>query len=273
MDILKREIAPIVPAAWAEIDDEARRVLRPELAGRHVVDVDGPHGWDFAAINTGKLELLDEEPQPGVHVGLRVVRPLIEVRTPFVLDLLELDTAARGAPDIELQPVVDAALRMARFEDGVLFNGYAPAGVTGIIAGSPHEPISIPAADRYPHAIAAARERLYRAGVDGPYALVLSPECDEELSQATDDGYPIRKLIDRQLIDGPLVRSQAIDGAVLISRRGGDFSLTIGQDLSIGYASHDRDRVELYLTESLTVQTLEPAAAIHLTRSAKGKKR
>ena len=273
MDILKRELAPIVPAAWADIDAEAKRVLRLELAGRHIVDVDGPHGWEFAAINTGQLELLDEDPLPDVKVGRRTVRPLIEMRTPFFLDLMELDSAARGAPDLDLQAVVDAALRAARFEDGVLFNGYAPAGIDGIIASSPHDAVSIASPEHYPHAIAEARERLYAAGIDGPYALVLSPTCDQELSQATEEGYPLRKMIGRQLIDGPLVRSQAIDGALLVSQRGGDFAMSIGQDLSIGYASHDRERVELYLTESFTLQTFEPAAAIHLSRAAKGKKR
>ncbi len=273
MDILKRELAPVVPGAWAEIDAEAKRVLRLELAGRHVVDVEGPHGWDFAAVNTGHLELLDDDPLPDVKVGRRRVRPLVEMRTPIFLELMELDAAARGAPDIELQPVVDAALRAARFEDSVVFNGYAPVGIDGMIAGSPHDAVVIGSPERYPHAIAEARERLYAAGIDGPYALVLSPQCDQELSQATEEGYPIRKMIGRQLIDGPLVRSQAIEGAVLVSQRGGDFALTIGQDLSIGYAAHDRDRVELYLTESFTLQVFEPAAAIHLTRASKAKKR
>lgn len=48
----------------------------------------------------------------------------------------------------------------------------------------------------------------------------------------------------------------------MISRRGGDFLLTIGQDFSIGYTSHNKDTVELYLTESMTFQVLEPAAAV-----------
>jgi uncharacterized linocin/CFP29 family protein len=56
------------------------------------------------------------------------------------------------------------------------------------------------------------------------------------------------------------------EGAVLLSTRGGDYELTVGQDLSIGYASHDRTTVELYLTESFTFRVLEDKAAILLRR-------
>ncbi|MEZ4309875.1 MAG: family 1 encapsulin nanocompartment shell protein [Polyangiaceae bacterium] len=64
-----------------------------------------------------------------------------------------------------------------------------------------------------------------------------------------------------QIVDGPLVWAPVLDGAVFLSTRGGDFELTVGQDLSIGYASYERSRVELYLTESFTFRVLEPAAA------------
>jgi len=49
-----------------------------------------------------------------------------------------------------------------------------------------------------------------------------------------------------------------------VSRRGGDYELRLGQDLSIGYLTHDADHVELYFTESFTfaVYTAEASVAI-----------
>ena len=44
MDILKRSLAPIVPAAWEEIDEQAALALKAALAGRKAVDVKGPLG-------------------------------------------------------------------------------------------------------------------------------------------------------------------------------------------------------------------------------------
>ena len=49
---------------------------------------------------------------------------------------------------------------------------------------------------------------------------------------------------------------------VVLSLRGGDFSLDIGQDLSVGYVGHDRSEVELYLEESFTFHVATPEAAV-----------
>jgi uncharacterized linocin/CFP29 family protein len=83
---------------------------------------------------------------------------------------------------------------------------------------------------------------------------------------AAEDGYPLAKRITQQVLDGPLVRASAIEGGVLLSLRGGDYELHVGQDLSVGYGWHDGQFVELFLTESFTFRTLEPTAAVALRR-------
>jgi uncharacterized linocin/CFP29 family protein len=265
MDLLKREIAPILPDAWKLIDAEATRVLRLNLAGRQVVDFKGPLGWTAAAVNTGRLRILDKQPVEGVSAGIRVVQPLIEVRAPILLDTMELDTVARGAENPDLRSVVQAAERVARVEDHAIFNGYPEGAIKGIVPSSPHAAITVGSASDWPAAVVHAKEVLRGAGISGPYALVLGPATYDELSAASEDGYPIRKRIERQIIDGPFVWAPALQGAVLLSVRGGDFELTVGQDLSIGFAYYDRGQIELYLTESFTFRVLEPAAAVHLT--------
>lgn len=266
MDLLKRELAPILPEAWALIDAEAARVLRLNLGGRKVVDFQGPAGWTCGAVNTGRLRLFEEHPVEGVSVGMRIVQPLVEVRTPIVLDTLELDIVARGADDPDLSSVVRAAERTARVEDEAVFNGWADASIAGIVPSSPHAPIPVGSAASWPEAVVRAKEVLRAAGVNGPYALATSPAAYDELSAASEDGYPIRKRIE-QIVGGPLVWAPAVRGAVLLSTRGGDYELTVGQDLSIGFAYYERSRVELYLTESFTFRVLEPSAAVHLLRS------
>jgi len=54
-------------------------------------------------------------------------------------------------------------------------------------------------------------------------------------------------------------------GAVVMSQRGGDFIFEAGEDLSIGYARHDFDAVDLYLVESFTFRVAPPEAAVALT--------
>jgi uncharacterized linocin/CFP29 family protein len=269
MDLLKRNLAPITPEAWAQIDAEAKRVLRLHLAGRRLVDIDGPHGWQKAAVNTGQLTI---KPDGGLGVpwGTREVVPLVELRMPFELPIMELDNAARGAT-IDLKPVVAAAEKIAHAEDRAIFNGFKAGDIAGIIEVGPHAPVSIPEsyAD-YPSVVGKAVETLRRAGIDGPYGLALGPDCYAGLAQAAEDGYPIRERVQR-FLDGPMAWAPQVDGAVLLSTRGGDFQLTIGQDFSIGYAAHDKHTVELYVTESFAFRVLEPAAAVYL-KPRRGKK-
>jgi uncharacterized linocin/CFP29 family protein len=269
VDLLKRSHAPITPEAWKQIDAEAKRVLEINLAGRKLVDFDGPHGWQFAAVNTGRLTL-GKDGGLGVPWGVRDVAPVIEVRVPFELPIMELDNASRGAV-LDLAAVVSAAERTAHAEDNAIFNGFKAGGIDGIIPTAPYPAMTIPEdfAD-YPSIVVGAVETLRRAGVNGPYALALGPDGYAGLAQAAQDGYPIRERVEH-FLDGPMVLAPKVDGAVLLSHRGGDFQLSVGQDLSIGYAGHDREKVYLYLTESFAFRVLERGAAVYL-KPKRGKK-
>ena len=71
----------------------------------------------------------------------------------------------------------------------------------------------------------------------------------------------------RHIVDGPLIWAPGLEGAVVLSTRGEDFQLTIGEDFSIGYLSHDNDTVHLYIEESFTFWLLSPQAAIPLVHN------
>jgi uncharacterized linocin/CFP29 family protein len=264
MNLLKRELAPITPEAWEQIDDEAKRVLMLHLAARKVVDFVGPLGWKVGAVNTGRLAPIDP-PLGEISARVRVVQPLVELRSRFELSRDELDDASRGATDLDLDPLNEAAKRIALAEDHAIFNGWAVASVRGILETSEHAPVSFGATSQLPFAVVAAKETLRRAGVDGPYALVLGPKLYDELQAAAEDGYPIRTRIE-SLVER-IAWAPALEGGALVSMRGGDFELTVGQDMSIGYTSHDADKVRLYLTESFTFRVLETKAAVAIRRT------
>lgn len=265
MDLLKRNLAPILPDAWKLIDEEATRVLKLHLAGRKIVDFDGPKGWEKAAVSTGRLELTTEPGFPDVPLGVREVQPLVEVRIPMFLSIMELDTVARGADDPDLEPVVRAAEKMASIENAAIFHGLAATGDPGILEASPHDPIPLPLDVRLlPRAILDAKDVLRRAGVNGPYVLVVSPGLYDQIFAATEEGHPLAKRIEQTIVDRPIIRAEGMRGGAVISMRGGDYELTVGQDLSIGYAYHTKEEVELYITESFTFRVLEPSAAVRL---------
>ena len=268
MNNLKRELAPISTSAWKEIDAEATRILKLKLAGRKLVDFNGPLGPTAAAVNTGRREALGSPPAPEIEASRRQVVPLVELRSYFELSREEMDGVERGAQDPELQPLIDAASRIAYAEDAAIFHGYAGGGIKGIDEASAHS--SLPIADdyqAYPHSIAEATRHLRLAGVDGPYGIALGPRYYTGLTQAVGDGgYPVLNVV-RKLVDGPLVWAPAVNGAIVLSLRGGDFELTIGTDVSIGYQSHTDAVVRLYLFETMAFRVLTPEAAVALVHT------
>jgi uncharacterized linocin/CFP29 family protein len=158
--------------------------------------------------------------------------------------------------------VKDAAKQVAFAEDRALFDGYAAAQITGIRQASPNSALALPAEARdYPDVVSRAVSALRLAGVSGPYALVLSADAYTAVSETSDHGYPIREHLAR-VIDGDIRWAPAIDGALVVSCRGGDYELRLGQDVSIGYESHDADHVRLYFTESFTFAVYTPEASV-----------
>jgi len=263
-DILRRELAPITEAAWALIEQEARRVLRTYLTARTVVDFHGPLGWEFAAINLGRLHIPEQHSENGVTWGVRQAMPLVELRVPFRLKQQEVDDVTRGSTNPDLHSLEDAARKLGLFEDTVVYKGFGHTGIRGILESSSHEALSIEAEiEQLPGVVARAVVMMEADGVEGPYALVLSPDRYQALVQSVRPGYPLTRVV-KDIIEGDILWSPVIEGGLLISRRGGDFELGVGQDVSIGYASHDRHDIELYLTESFAFRVLEPAAAVVL---------
>jgi uncharacterized linocin/CFP29 family protein len=266
MNNLHRELAPISDAAWADIEAEARRTFEQNVAARRVVDLAGPEGAELACVNTGHLSDIDA-PADGVVAKLRTSQPLVQLRVPFTVSRQDVDDVERGAQDPDWQPVKDAAKKIAFAEDQAVLEGYAAAGIAGLRSSSSNPALALPAEVRdYPNVVSQAVTALRLAGVGGPFSLLLSADTYTMVSETSDHGYPVREHLAR-VIDGEIIWAPAIDGAFLVSGRGGDFELQLGQDLSIGYLSHDADSVQLYFQESLTFLVYTAEASVPLTVS------
>ena len=264
MNNLHRELAPISDAAWADIEQEARRTFEQHVAARRVADVKGPDGPQLASVNTGHLAEIDA-PADGVIAHARVSQPLVRLRVPFTVSRADVDAVERGAQDADWQPVKDAAKKIAFAEDRAAFEGYPAAGITGIRQSTSNPALTLPGEARdYPNVVSQAVSSLQLAGVSGPFSLLLSADAYTMVSETSDHGYPIREHVAR-VIDGEIIWAPAIDGAFLLSARGGDFELRLGQDLSIGYQSHDADSVHLYFTESFTFAAYTTEASVPIT--------
>jgi uncharacterized linocin/CFP29 family protein len=265
---LLRPLAPITDRGWELIEDEARKQLKAALAGRKLVDFSGPHGWEHAATTIGRTEPL-ASPVTGVAALRRRVLPLAEPRAPFTVSRAELEAADRGAQDPDLESLAEAARRLALLENTAILQGWEEAGIPGLADASPHEPIVLgDDAATCPTHVAAAVELLLRRGVEGPYGLALGPDVYTSVIETTEHGgYPLLQHL-RKILGGPLVWAPGIDGAVVVSLRGGDFLLDCGQDFAIGYDRHDAEVVHLYLVESFSFVVMTPEAAVALPTAA-----
>jgi uncharacterized linocin/CFP29 family protein len=273
MNHLLRELAPISSAGWELLDAEARERLTPALAARRLVDFAGPHGWEHSSTNLGRTEPLAAAPSDGVSGQRRRVLPLVELRASFELSRAELRDADRGADDADLGALDEAAHRLATAENVAVLQGWQGA-IGGVAESTPLEAIALgPTPETYPQALATAVELLLQSGIAGPYGVALgSDQYRAVIETAEHGGYPLLKHLGK-IAGGPIVWAPGVAGAVVLSQRGGDFVFDSGQDVSIGYDSHDGDTVRLYLEESFSFHVATPEAAVALTATAAATRR
>lgn len=259
MDFLRRELAPISPKGWEAIDTIAKDTLTVHLSGRKFLDLDGPHGIGYAAATLGRLSLPKDKASSGFSYGVRQVLPLVEARRPFSLRTWDLDDIERGAKDCDLSPLVEACAEVAAFEEKAIYQGLKEASITGLLSVAPGQPLSFRLEDNaLMEAISEAQESLVKDGVESAAHLVVPPKLWKFLSRISSGG-TLRNVLERQL-GGKVIYSDHVEEALMISTRGGDAELVLGQDLAIGYHSHSSTEVNLFLTESFTFRVNAPEA-------------
>lgn len=284
MNHLRRELSPLTPRAIQLIESEAKQTLATYLSARKLVEFSGPHGWEFSAVPLGRVadvQLNTELPSVPLaratdvrlEAKIRKVQPLVEVRALFDLPLSEIDDIERGA-EPDLDAVVHAAQRLALAEDRTVYFGDPAFQVEGIVSSSMDRAITLSQKfEDFPGFVSEAIEQLRISGVSGPYALALDADSYTALAKTTGaGGYPVLQHV-RRFLDGPIVWAPALQGALVLSMRGGDFELVVGQDVSVGYLDHDRQKVSLYLEESFTFRLVSPEAAVPLVFSTPDKDR
>ena len=267
-DYLRRNTAPLSDRVWSALDEAVAEAARHVLAARRVATFDGPHGWDHVAARTGTMTPCSG-PDGRAVVCVPEVVLLCEIRVDFSLPWSSIEVFERGAPVLDTGPAEAAAREAALAEDRLAFYG-DPVG-TGFLMSKDTPRVKAQDWARPGEMLAdllRAVETLDERGVPGPYEAVLPTARYYTYLQATDEsGYPTA----RQLKDvfAAVHRSPVMSGAgAVFSTRGGDFVLTVGGDLAVGYRMHDRDLVHLFCVETIAAQTVSPEAVCVLDAAA-----
>lgn len=255
MDILKRELAPLSENAWKEIDSRAEKILKSYLSGRKTVNVIGPKGLDYTVISEGRLDLIDETNED-VEKGIYKVKPLVETRVRFKLNLWEMDNIARGAKDIDLDNLDEAVKKIALFEENAIYNGYKSGNITGLTESSQHQVLSFGNnGSEIMESISSGMIQLKENFQEGPFSLIVGSEAWKRLNREV-SGTPLISRIE-SLLGSKIIYSTVVKDALLIPYDHDDLELTIGQDFTIGYESSTDQEVTLFLAESFTFRVLD----------------
>ncbi|TVR73248.1 MAG: bacteriocin [Marinilabiliales bacterium] len=261
MDILKQSLAPLSDEAWQEIKSAAKQILSSHLSARRFASISGPMGWDYAAVPTGRLDIPGGQDKKGVVYGIHKVQPLIEPRISFKLNIWELDNLARGARDADLDQLEEAAVKLAEFEEKTVYYGIKNASVTGLKDVNSSEKLQLPGSiEGLLSTVSEGITKMMDASVTGPWTLVVSPALWKQISSHF-KGYPLKLQLEK-LLGGPVIMGHFIEEAFLVPSAAEDINLVIGQDISIGYESHNEKEVRLFLTESFTLRVNDPASVI-----------
>lgn len=261
MDILKKDLAPLSEDAWEEIEERAADVIKTHLSTRKVFKVDGPKGLDYTVIPEGRLDIINSTENNDVKSGLYKVKPLVEARISFALDRWEMDNIARGAADIDLENLEEAAKKIALYEENAIYKGFADGQIQGLDNVVENEVIPFgDDASSIMKGIAQGILVLNEAYVEQPMTLVVGDEGWKKINMDV-CGEPLMSRI-KKITGGDVVYSPVVDGAYLVPYDHDDLELTIGQDFAIGYEHHDSKIIQLFITESFTFRVLDPAIIV-----------
>lgn len=260
MDILRRDAAPLTPRALRALDEAVAQAARHVLTGRRVADFDGPRGWEHQATRLGTMKPCATREGQAV-VCVPEVALLAEIRADFTIPWTALELFERGAPALDTSAAEAAAREVALAEDRIVLYG-DPVG-QGFLTSPKSPAVAVQDWTKPGQALAdvlRAVERLDSLGIPGPYELVLAPARYYAFLQGSEEGgYPIARHLREVLAAvhrGAVVR----DAGALFSTRGGDFVITVGGDLSVGYRGHDAHGVHLFCVESVAPQVATPEA-------------
>ena len=223
----------------------------------------GPHGWDYAAVGTGRISVPEGQEKHEVRYGIHLVQPLVEARVSFELDLWELDNLVRGAQDVNLEALEEGARKIARFEEKALYEGFDEGCIRGLAKIGEAQTLDLALGKGKDLLLGLSRgvRLLEGSAIEGPYALV----GGEKLHDALEG--PLGGVPHAQAHGAP---GGGQGGLLPLLRRspcwcplrGGDLELVLGQDLSLGFESAKEGKVRLFFAESFTFRVHEPRAVV-----------
>lgn len=245
---------------WEHIDEAAVEAARDLLTARRFLEVDGPYGAGLTSVEVGG----ESHARPaGAELAAAVASRALAVpmlQQVFELSIRRVEGHLRMGLPLDLGPVEDAAEAVARREEDLIYFGIDELGLPGLMSAAGRNRQRCQDWGKVEQAlndVLAAVNRLDESGFRGPYALALSPARYSALFRRYEGSDMLQLDHLRRLCEGGVFKAP-IQGAMVVDPRVG--TLTVGQDLRVGYSGNDGTHYKLFASESLVLLIDEPAA-------------
>lgn len=257
---MARDDAPIESETWKAMDAAVVETARSILVGRRLLHVEGPYGFGLKSVPLEDLRLEED-----IYASSSI--PVAAVETSFMLGKRDLADYERDALPLNLNPLVDAAIRVAEHEDNIILNGVPRLFGLLNYEGINKQPLSsweeLGAA---PADIIKAVIDLDNSGYHGPYALALSPPRYDTLYRrhpigAFSEMEQIQTIATEGVFKAPVLEK----GGVIINTGRIYASIVLGQDMTIAFIGPTKESLEFAIVESLALIVRRPGAICALT--------
>lgn len=259
---LHRGDAPVSEGVWKKIDETVVAAARSQLTARRLLHVDGPYGLGLKSIPGPDLPAVGGE--GGAEVVSSGVVPVLSISDRFTLPVRDIANFEQYGLVLDLGGAARAAMRCARKEDDLLFNGSRELGVSGLLAArgvqssklKPWTEVGTAAED-----IMAAINKLDAVGCHGPYTMALTPERYNVLFRRYPQGPGTELEHVSQMVAEGIVKAPALaSGGVLLAAGVQFAAIILGQDLVTGFVGPSGGDYEFRISESLALRLVQPEA-------------
>jgi uncharacterized linocin/CFP29 family protein len=260
---LNRDDAPFGDRVWEEIDKAVVEAAKGVLTGRRLLQAISPDGLGLKTLPFRDTPVPGKTVE-GVTVSSSCMIPVAMIQSEFSLSARDVAAFEEEGVPLDVSQVVKAALALAHQEDQIVFDGFEPLRVVGLLNTPGNRSVKLrpwnQPGDAVQDIIGAVTE-LDHAGFPGPYSLALTPASYNHLFRL----YPHSELTElehvRQIATDLVVKAPAIPGGgVLIDTSGPYANIVLGQDMAASFTGPGPARYEFALLESVALWVRVPEA-------------
>lgn len=260
---LNRGDATFGEKVWEQIDHAVVAAAASQLSGRRLLPVTSPYGTGFKTLPSKDTPIRGTTVE-GVTIESSCLIPVVMIHSEFSLSVRDVAAFEQAGTPLDLDAPVQAALALARQEEQLIYNGFQPVNVAGLLNTPGTRSVKLrpwnAVGDAVEDIIAAATE-LDAGGFTGPYALALTPRSYNHLFRRYQYGDMTELDHVREIVTDSIVKAPAMPGGgVLVDTSGPFASILLGQDMMTSFVGPSAGRYEFTVIESIALWIREAGA-------------